>query len=196
MLTSNFILGHSVSKAQAKLADCQSKSTEAKNLLTEFEKIQTEIQSLQKSAGLLKKIDSRINIGDVLAEISLLVGNKIALNRMDFTAEKFEKSNLSNTSAYAVRPAGTSANMSEEMFMGQVRFKIVLNGVAADSSEVGEFICRLEKSSYFSNVSPKFTRNKEIKIGQVNGQSSQQKLEDIQVSEFEINCYLANYKEN
>ena len=194
MLTSNFILGHSASMIQAKLSEYKAKSNEAINLLTEFGKVHSEISSLQKSAGLLNKIDSKINVGDVLAEISYLVGNKIAVNRMEFIAEKFENSNVSNNTS-AVRPAGTSANMSEEMLIGQVRFKIILSGVAGDSSEVGEFICRLEKSSYFSNVSPKFTRNKEIKIG-ANGRGSQQKQDDIHISEFEINCYLANYKEN
>ena len=64
---------------------------------------------------------------------------------------------------FAVRSAGSGSGGKEELFLGDVKFKVVLGGIAADASEVGEFVCRLEDSPYFCTVYPAFTRNKQIK---------------------------------
>jgi len=50
-------------------------------------------------------------------------------------------------------------------------------------------ICKLDDSPYFCQVVPSFSRNKKMKVG--TGLAG----ENFQVSEFEISCYLANYRE-
>jgi len=48
-------------------------------------------------------------------------------------------------------------------------------------------ICKLEDSPYFCQVIPSFSKNKKIKAeGSASGK-------ELQVSEFKISCYLANY---
>jgi hypothetical protein len=74
--------------------------------------------------------------------------------------------------------------------LGGVKFKVVINGVAADASDVAELVCRLEDSPYFCLVYPSFSRNKKMTV------TKRPAREDFQVTEFEIGCYLANYEES
>jgi len=50
-------------------------------------------------------------------------------------------------------------------------------------------ICRLEDSPYFQLVYPSFSRNRNIKTG------TNLAGENYPASEFEISCYLANYRQ-
>ena len=81
---------------------------------------------------------------------------------------------------------------------GDVRFKVEISGIAADAGDVAELICKLEDSPYFCQVYPSFSRNSRIKAGTVpwlGSDSSYTADDSYQISEFEIGCYLANYRQ-
>jgi hypothetical protein len=201
MLVSNFVTGRSISRVQAHLTGLEEMEAASKNVSVQYAGVAGQIAELEKKSAVLKQIDSRINVGDVLAELSFLVGKKVVLTRVELTAEKFNEQQSSNAaSGFAVRPAGFGRGGKEELFLGDVKFKVVLGGIAADASEVGEFVCRLEDSPYFCTVYPAFTRNKQIKIAvsssesvQSPGRISRGQEGSIQLNEFEIGCYLANF---
>lgn len=203
MLVSNFVTGRSVSRAQAHLISIEAMEAGAKDISGQYSGVAGQISALEKKKDILKQIDSRINIGDVLAELSFLVGNKVVLTRVELIAEKFNGQQASNAAAgFAVRSAGPGSSGKEEMFLGDVKFKVVLGGIAADASKVGEFVCRLEDSPYFCTVYPAFTRNKQVRIAassaegeRSTGRISHEQEGSIQLNEFEIGCYLANFIE-
>ncbi len=203
MLVSNFVTGKSVSRAQAHLIGLEEMEAAAKSTSVQYGRVAGQIAGLEKKNDVLKQIDSRINVGDVLAELSFLVGRKVVLTRVELVAEKFNGQQASKGgSGSAVRPAGFGSGGKEELFLGDVKFKVVLGGIAADASEVGEFVCRLEDSPYFCVVYPAFTRNKQIKLAvspsgavQSTGRISRDQEGSIQLNEFEIGCYLANFIE-
>lgn len=203
MLVSNFVTGRSVSRAQAQLAGVRAMEAAAKGSSARYAVITRQITALKKKADVLKQIDSRVNVGDVLAELSFLAGKKIVLTRVELIAEKFQDQQASGGAAgFAVRPAGSGGSGKEEFLLGDVKFKVVLGGIAAGASEAGEFVCRLEDSPYFCTVYPAFTRNKQIKTGsasagqaQNGGRISREQEDNIQINEFEIGCYLANFIE-
>ncbi len=203
MLVSNFVTGRSISRAQAHLTGLEEMASAAKGVSAQYGGVAGQIAALEKKNDVLKQIDSRINIGDVLAELSFLVGKKVVLTRVELVAEKFNEQQASKAgSGFAVRPAGFGSGGKGELFLGDVKFKVVLGGIAADASEVGEFVCRLEDSAYFCTVYPAFTRNKQIKIAvsssgavQSTGRISRDQEGSIQLNEFEISCYLANFTE-
>lgn len=202
MLVNNFVTSRSISKAQAQLAGVRAMEAVAKGSSAQYAVITRQITALKKKADVLKEIDSRVNVGDVLAELSFLTGKNIVLTRVELIAEKFQDQQASGgTAGFAVRPAGGGGG-KEEFLLGDAKFKIVLGGIAACASEVGEFVCRLEDSPYFCTVYPAFTRNKQIKIGsasagqmQNGGRISREQEDNIQINEFEIGCYLANFIE-
>jgi len=188
MLTWNFVTTHSISKATAQIACAQSKQAETISAAQEFGKLRSELAQLQKKTGVLDELGSKINVAGVLAELSFLIDEKVVLSQVDFKAEKFADSPGSKAnSVTAVRAAGN--NFARNELPGQVRFKVVISGVASDAGDVAELICRLEESPYFFLVYPSFSRNAEIKA------PAKSSTENLQVSEFEISCYLANYSE-
>ena len=190
MLVWNFMATSLVSKTTAEFAGQQWKQVEAERISQKFSKIKGRVTELQEKAGVLEGIDSRIDVSNVLAEMSFLIDEKIVLSKVEFKSERFsDRRSTTAGGGSAVRVAGGGSGGKRALSFGDVRFKIVLNGVAADGGDVAKLICRLEDSPYFCQVVPSFSRNDEIKTGtDVAGGN-------FQISKFEISCYLSNYVE-
>jgi len=188
MIAWNFVTVRSVSKAAAELTQEAAKQGGAENVSREFAKIRTEVTRLQKKSETIEKIDSKIDVASVLAEMSFLIDEKIMLSKVEFIAEKFaEEQKTKPNGSSAVRVAGGNFARREAPPLGDVRFKVVISGVASDASYVADLVCKLEDSPYFCQVIPSFSRNREIKV------ETGVAEENLRISEFEIRCYLANY---
>jgi hypothetical protein len=202
MVVWNFVASHSISKAKAELVNAESKQAKAESVSQEFAKIKNEVKRFQKKVNILAEIDSRIDVASVLAEMSFLIDEKIVLNKVELKAERFgDGRKASPKSISAVRVAQGRLDSKAAPLPGPCRFKVVINGVASDSSNVGDLICRLEDSQYFCQVYPSFSRNKNVTAASavvsrpVSKKGAGRAGENYQVSEFEIVCYLANYLE-
>jgi hypothetical protein len=190
MVVWNFIATHSLSKATAELAHAELKSTSAESAAREFAEIKGESARLQEKARTVEEIDSKIDVADVLAEISFLVDKKVVLSKVELIAEKFggkQEEKPGNRSKVGVISGSFSGK--ESLPLGDVRFKVLINGIASDAGDVAALICKLEDSPYFCQVIPLFTRNKEMRTAAGAGG------EKFQASEFEISCNLANYRQ-
>jgi len=162
-----------------------------------------------KRQEFIEEIDSKIDVAGVLAEMSFLIDKKIVLSRVVFIAEEFEdkqQSKLSPRAGTVVSGVRTKLGEKQDLRLGDVRFKVVIGGVAADASNVAALICRLEDSPYFCQVVPSFSRTDVINVAgnpsfrsrtkSPNTKGSVQETRgNIQVSKFEISCYLANYRD-
>jgi hypothetical protein len=158
---------------------------------------------LHKKARFIERINSKIDVASVLAEMSYLIDESIVLRDVEFIAEKCKDKQEENSKTIsAVRVAGGGSKDNRGLPLGDIKFKIVIAGIAADSAEVAELICKLEDSPYFHLVYPSFSKNTKIRISansQRDSVNSDALLtegnEQIQVAEFEISCYLANYNQ-
>ena len=189
----NFIAARSISKAAADLTQTAPKQVGAEGILRESAGFKNQASQLQGKAGILEKIDSRINVADVLAELSFLIDKRIALSKVELKAEKFTDKKGRKINNDALLSAGGENQQTpggKEAPLGNVRFKVVLKGIALNAGDVAELICRLEDSPYFCQAVPSFSRNTTIKAGICPD------TENRQVSEFEISCYLSNYQVN
>jgi hypothetical protein len=109
---------------------------------------------------------------------------------VEFVAERLEgKLAGKQGSGSTIRLAGGNFIGKERPPLGNVGFKVLLSGVAADASEVAKLICKLEESPYFRQIYPLFSRNAMIKTG------NETVGETLQVTKFEISCHLANYQQ-
>jgi len=189
MVAWNFITGYSISRATAEVSRDASKVVIAEMATKESIRIKNETAKLQQKAKTLKEIDSRIDVASVLGEISFLIEKNVVLNKVEFKATRFAESGDRSDSESAVRAAGSSFGGKESAPLGEVRFKVVISGVASDTSDVAELICKLEDSQYFCQVIPSFSRTRKMKR-EHSGEG-----EEFQVSEFEISCELANYQQ-
>jgi cell division protein FtsB len=206
MVVWNFVATHSISKTRAQYAQISTKQAEAEGLSAKFAELKSELRELRGKMEFIEEIDSKIDVASVLAEMSFLINERIVLNKVAFDAEKIEDERRSEPSPPAgtvVRAVRTKLNEKRNLPLGDVRFRVVIVGVAADASDVASLICKLEDSPYFCDVVPSFSRTAEINVksnpslrsGIKNANSGRESGGKIQVSEFEISCYLANYLE-
>ena len=212
MVVWNIFAANSISKARAKSANLISGQEKAKQMSAQLNVVRDKLREFQKKAETINKIDSKINVAAILAEISYLVDERIVLNKVEFTAEKFEEKSESQTSSNqaAVVRAIPVNNQDNKLPLGDVKFKVVIGGVAADASDVAALICKLEDSPYFCQVVPLFSRNSDF--GKFGGSAARSRIDaearlpdveridrkaanQMQVSEFEVSCYLANFCE-
>jgi hypothetical protein len=189
MIVWNFIATHSISKAGAEVQQRKAIQAEAEAVSREFTGIKSEVAGLKKQVKFMEKMDSKIDVASVLAEMSYLINDNIVLDKVEFDAEKFvdaQRQKASGRTNTAARSAGRSVAGKGELSLGDVRFKVVISGVATNTGDIAELIRKLEESPYFCLVDPSFSRNRNMKVGTG---------KNFQVSEFEISCYLANYRQ-
>jgi Tfp pilus assembly protein PilN len=216
MVVWSFITAHSISKAKAQYAQMATNQAQAEKVSAKLAELENEMRVLRKKAESIDEIDSKIDVASVLAEMSFLIDERIVLKKMEFIAEKFvyeQKTKTSSGAGAVVRAVRTSSNNKKELPLGNMRFKVVIAGVAADASDVAALMCKLEDSPYFCQVVLSYSRGDaeigteraasfrtETNVAQAIEESRDLVREDrvrgkIQVNEFEINCYLANYRE-
>lgn len=176
----NFITQSAVSKAKATLAVSQCNNTAIAGVTEEFSKIKSQIAELQKKKNILKEINSKITVSNVLAEIGFVTTENIVLNEISLKAEKVSQEN---------RGSGDVSGDNKNMFLGDVKFKISVNGVALNPGDVANLICDLENSPYFCGVIPAYSRNRFVMPESALGQKHSY------VTEFSLDCYIENYKE-
>ncbi|MHC4158268.1 MAG: hypothetical protein ACYSSO_04225 [Planctomycetota bacterium] len=189
MVVWNFVTGYSISRAARELAQAESQIINAESSSKEFARVESEVAQLKEKANILEEIDSKIDVASVLAEISFLIDKNVVLSNVELKVDSFTKNKGWQNSGSAVRVAGGNFGGKEAAVLGDVRFKIVISGVASDASDVAALICSLEDSPYFCQVIPLFSRNQKIKTGPLHIR------ENFEVSEFEISCELANYRQ-
>ncbi|MHC4120020.1 MAG: PilN domain-containing protein [Planctomycetota bacterium] len=195
-----------ISTARGELADMSEIHAKAKSASDRVAEIESELKSLKKKLESTEEIDSRINVADVLGEMSFLIEEGIVLDKVEFIAEKFpdEPQNKSSSrSGAVVRAARVKNGRKQQLPLGNVRFKVTMAGVAASTRDVAVLVGKLEESPYFSQVVPS-TRSAEVQTADAGrraaktaseaGGGTSSVLTTLQVSKFAINCYLANYR--
>lgn len=213
MVVWNFITTHSISQARAQFAHRAAEQAEAETVSAKLSEFESQLRGLQKKAGSIAQIDSKIDVGDVLAEMSFLIDQKVILSKVEFVAEKYagkQDAKRSPHTGAVVRVVRAKLIEKRQQPVGYVRFKVLIAGVAADASDVMALICTLEDSPYFCQVGLSFSRDAQVEIqsepplrpmtdtseGAAGAQARRQEAgEKVPVSEFEISCYLANYRE-
>jgi len=176
-------------KLQNDFLQLQSKAQQSVTVSQEYSRLENVLKSVKAKANLLNRINSHIRTSQVLAELSYLVDEGILLGNVVFDSEDIgdQASKRNKAAGRIIRLSGSNNTSDENEHLRPVRFKVIINGLASESSKVADLVCKLEESPYFFQVIPSYSRNIELKVGDRN--SSQK----YKVSEFEISCYLANY---
>ncbi len=213
MMVWNFVTANSISEARAKYMEMETKQSQSGNVSAKLQDFIKEITELHEKEILLNSTGSKIIVSNVLAEISYLVDERIVLSRVELISEKIpDKQNNEKVSqsSSVVRPAGLLPGNNTDIQLGDVRFRVLITGAAANGSDVAALLCKLEDSPYFSQVNLAYSRDAQVKIGNnspVNPQEDNVKIppisqkgnikteDNIRINEFEINCFLSNYRQ-
>lgn len=203
MMTYNLTAEHRIARASAQMARLEDQRVEAEEVLREFNRISRVLGAHKAKAEAIRRIDSRIDLAAVLAEISHIVEERVILSRVEFIAEPVARTDTKKTggSGSAVRAASKTTDASKTVPWGDARFRIVLAGAAVESGDVTTLVCKLDESAYFKKVNLSWSRPGRISISPAAGKPMPNATnrtaarEMLQVSDFEITCYLANYEE-
>jgi hypothetical protein len=142
---------------------------------TEYNQADGEYRQLKSRHKILDSVKSHIVVSNAIAELTHLLDSSIILKKLEIKAELIPEQS-GKTGIKVISTAGGQSKSPEK----KVRFRITLTGLAGDAAQVAEVINKLERSDYFFQIVPGFSRN--TTMGQ------------YQASEFEITCYLANYR--
>jgi len=205
MIGYNTTATHRISRAGAELARLEGKRVEAEIAFQEFNTVTSDLNRVREKAALIERIDSKINVAAVLAEMSHILGETVVLSRVEFIAEPVADDEKGpRTSDTGVRIADGKKDASRETLAGSVYFRIVLTGVAVSPADVAALVRRLDDSSYFHRIHASFWRSGKV---QVSGRPVETapnvragvapagQPDTLDATEFEVLCYLANYKE-
>jgi hypothetical protein len=198
MISFNVTATHRASRAAAALARQEDQRVKAEGVVYEFNRTTKELNALKVKAGRIDRIDSKVDVAAVLAELSHLIGETVVLRKVELAGEPYGRAPREGEARRAaVRIAARPENGGKESGFGYTRFRITLAGVAAHPSDVADLVCRLDQSSYFRQVSPSFSRGAKLPPGgeTTPGDKAGKSPEMLDVTEFELSCYLANYED-
>ncbi|MDI6447777.1 hypothetical protein [Anaerobaca lacustris] len=201
MVTYNTIAARRIASVNAELNRLDDRRYWAETILREYDAVSKQLGAHQAKVVSIEQVDARIDVAAVLAEISHVIGDLVVLSRVEFLSEPLSAGPRStDRGGSAVRAAGASRSAAKPVSLGDVRFRVALTGIAASSAEVGALVCRLEDSPYFQQAHPLFRENT-IQVTAAAPQTppaqqtQRKETQSVNVTEFEIVCYLANYEE-
>jgi hypothetical protein len=199
MISFNVTATHRAGRAAAELTRGEHRRMEAEGVVYEFSRVTKELNTLRVKADLIDRIDAKVDVAAILGELSHLIGEAVVLRKVELAGEPCGRATEPGEAGRAVvRVARRSENSAKEAALGNIRFRIVLAGVAAQPTDVADLVCRLDQSSYFRQVSPSFSRGAKLPSTAETtpgGKPTGKAPETLDVTEFEIGCYLANYEE-
>jgi hypothetical protein len=196
LVTYNAIATHRISRANADLARLEDRRFWAEDMLREYGAVTEQLEARRAKVASVEQVDARIDVAAVLAEISYVISDRVLLSRLEFTSEPLAaEEKTPERDAAVVRSASASRAPAKAASLGKVRFRVALAGIAADSAEVAALV-------YFQQVHPLY-RDNTIQIGAAASATSRANESEprrtdarsVNVTEFEITCYLANYEE-
>ena len=143
-----------------------------------YSKMKETVTTLQADARVLERVEPRVDLSHVIAELSYLVGDRIVLSKIDIQSEAVQAVGTGKKKD-VVRIAAGTGRASSALPEESTRSKVTIAGIAAEGSDVASLIEKLEGSPWFCRIIPGFSKSKETK--------------GVTTMEFEIGCYVANY---
>ncbi len=181
MMGWSFFVGEYVEQVRADVETIQSIYDKGSLKVQEGMQLEEEIAMLKHQAALIEAAAPRTDISPILAELSWQIRGNIVLSGLSFKSEVIQEAKESSGLPAGIVRIGGSKRANESMaYMTPMRMCITLTGIAEQGADAALLISRLEGSDYFDHVSPVYTKAAKVK--------------DCDVTEFEIRCYLADYR--
>ena len=120
MMIWNFVTVSSVATANAQVESLADQLGNAKSVSGQYSKVKQEIDQLKLKTDIVEMIDSHIDVSATLAEISYLMDDRIALNKILLKSQAFAKDNLPKGNT--IRSAGNLLKGKVEETLGKSRF--------------------------------------------------------------------------
>jgi Tfp pilus assembly protein PilN len=171
--------GRGLSQAQADLTAAYSDFESGIGKIQQREELAKQCSQLQKQAKILDLVVPRTSYSAILAELSCCIGPETVIQKLDIHSEPI--TSQTETTAPKVKKLNSAVGADKTAGKPAVtQTCIVLTGYTLDAKQVAEMISAIEQSAYFSRVIPTYSKN--------------QKVQERDVTEFEIRCVVADYE--
>jgi hypothetical protein len=182
MIVWSALTGYSIASARGHINRMKNLQTTNSIQVDEYHKIKKRLQELSSQASIIDAVKSKISVSKVLGELAFLIDQRIVLSELDIRVEPFNQGGKVENTGGSMITVVQGANGDKKLPLeGDIRFKVLVTGMAMNAGDVARLVRTFENSSYVRDVRPMFSRNK--------------KMKDYQVTEFQISCYIANYIE-
>ena len=181
MMVWSFVVGRHVKHVSADVEGVQSAFAKGRDKVHQAQRLQSEIAEMKQKAAVLDALTSRTKTTAILGELAYLVQENIVLNRLSLTNEpigEFKKE--TPVSGAVVQVGGSKERQHAVVPKTPSRVKVTISGIAAQPADAAAFIAALEQADYFQQVTLIFSRPT--------------KFMDNDVTEFEMCCYVADYR--
>ena len=176
MMTWSFAAGYSNSIVSGHVEMMQRSLDSHRNISAKYDHYNQVYSLLEERAGRLDRLDPKISITGILAELSYIATDSIMLTDLNLNSEIY-KSQTDTARAAGVRLSSPQSGEKIAMPAPEVRYKLTVDGIASKASSVTDLISEMEKSDYFCLVVPGLLEHRK----------------DDDSTRFEISCYIANY---
>ncbi|HSW00153.1 MAG TPA: hypothetical protein VLI39_08275 [Sedimentisphaerales bacterium] len=201
MMTFNVTALHRATTVAAEVSRQEEQRAQAEATVHEFNLVTRELNQIKAKADLVRRIDTRIDIAPILAEISHIVDESVVLSKVELVGEPVSSPNdVRQAQGPSVR-AFAADDWRRAAPLGESTLRVVLAGVAAQPKDVADLVFRLDQSGYFRQVRPSFYGRSQVQIDPAPAVSTTGTAprtdgsRTMDVTAFEITCALANYEE-
>jgi len=176
----NLIAGGIISRAYADLDSLCNSYEQGLQKVELARKLEARLLKLTRQSRMLQHLRPRTEISPILAELSSCIGERTALTDISLVLSPFQALESPRSNGPATVQIKNSYAGGPSLLKTDTVMTVKLSGVAADGAEVASLISRLEESDYFTRVVPVFSKN--------------QTRSGTTVTEFEIQCVIADFK--
>lgn len=175
-------IGRYVQTVQAEINDIKTANEQGQVRVQAVGSLESELSVLREKAEILESITPRTETSAIIAELSYLVRGNVILKKLSMDHEPIRNEGQKRTAASrsVVQIGDGTKDAAVETTTPVTRVRIVLTGISATPADAAMLISRMEESDYFHEVVPIFTKDQTIR--------------NHNVTEFEIRCYVADYK--
>ncbi len=183
MMTWSFVIGGYIEKVRADVEGVQAVFEKGKAKVDEGIQLEVEIAWLNRQKKILEAVTPRTNLSYVIGELSYLIRDDIILSKVLLRNEAIQVStSKQSTATGSVVQIGSTAGIKKagSLSLEPMRTKVILTGIAARPADAAMLISRLEQSDYFEQETLMYSKPK--------------KINEHDVTEFEIQFFVADYK--
>lgn len=183
MMAWSFIIGGYIEKVRADVEGVQAVFEKGKTKVDEGLQLEFEIAWLKRQQETLEAVTPRTALSCVIGELSYLIRGDIVLSKVVLQNEAIQtSSSKQSASTGSVVKIGSTTGQKDaaSLSLEPSRTKVRLTGIAARPADAAMLISRLEQSDYFEQETLVYSKPKKIK--------------EHDVTEFEIQFFVADYK--
>ncbi len=191
MIVWNSVALRSIKRVSAEVSLSEPQQRQAERVSFEHLDLINRIRQIEESIQSLERLDSRVDVAAVLAELSALIDRSLVLGRVELISAPYTRKGATWARAETKTDLADPEALSRQL-AGWAQIGISLQGIAHKAGDVAELIRELEMSSYFSQVHLKYSKHTAFDTPEA---ADEERL-DTRLSEgtveFAIDCLLAH----